>query len=328
MNSREQIEQDVLRNLPHLLQLPELQLPDMVRNNPVLLAENSEGRQPVPRNIDRYSFVPLTMIEGVEREEMLPDGSYAMPMDVQSHYHGGRPFLDGPAGIGIVVEKDDGKHLCAVGSVRIEEPSTLRIVQLQGVITDGEIGPQLGGFRWSEALILGLKAIAPYVGATAIEVAYNPERVLEWERGAEMGDEEAQGKLERYYKHYFDAPYNVGLEPSNLGTPRMTIEPRPMPALGAEAIEGGDTSIGAVRRAILAAIDSVEFGRDGASAKLALSRYLIDGVTNSLDGYDWRYSNFDREVVQPFSEALEAIDLATDAVHEALQAARTFEQRL
>ncbi|MET1033546.1 MAG: hypothetical protein ABWX94_03530 [Candidatus Saccharimonadales bacterium] len=297
-----QVQEAILQNLPHWVQQSELKIPDMVRSDDRLRVQNGEVLQKPPKDIDKYSFVPMRRIPQAEdpkaRKDFYGGYSYDLDENVDTHFDGltaKRIPLDGPFALGIVKEHNGKRILCAVGSATIEDDGkTVVIPQIQGAISDGEVGPQLGGFNWAETLVKGIQTIAAYAGATALKIPDASTHVPVWMRRLAESEDARPGDKQRiaaYHKRYDQTPQKMGMKKDpGSNTYKIPIKPRAVPpvtpvtAPDGRVHAGGEASIGAIRNKVIQWEQDVIHNPNGYRACLLAARYYLDDAIGILAG--------------------------------------------
>ena len=267
------METELYKNLPAWLQDPALKLPAMVADDQRLHMPN----QPLPKNMGNYSFVPLRRLPEVAQAEQQSGepaknfyGGYEYDLadHIKTHFWGlelNRPFIEAPFAIGIVINRPNKQtganeqHLCAVAAACLDG-TNVRVTQLQGAVNKGEddpalkIGPQLGGFRWAEALVKAWQTIAARLGASGLGLAQ---------------------PTQSYGKIYQRAGEAMGLRKSS-GQPRLAAgSVPPAPPLPSRNIAGGDRSAGALRRNLIKIAAQIGEGEDSPRAILLSARWHL-----------------------------------------------------
>lgn len=295
----------VLQNLPHWVQQPELNIPDMVRSDDRLRVQNGDVLQKPPKDIGKYSFVPMRRLPQAEepdaRKDFYAGYSYDLDENVETHFDGltaKRIPLDGPFALGIVKEHNGKRILCAVGSATIEDDGkTVVIPQIQGAISDGEVGPQLGGFNWAETLVKGLQTIAAYAGATVLKIPDASTHVPDWMRESaerEDADPNDRQRIAAYDKRYDKTPQNMGMQKDpGSDTYKLSIKPTaklpitPVTAPDGRMYPGSEVSIGAIRNQVIQWEQNVIHDPTGYRACLLAARYYLDDAIGDMIGEDF-----------------------------------------
>ncbi len=334
-------EDHVLDSLPEILSDPEISLPTMVQSDERLQHTDVTPPQRPPKNIAKYSFTPLTRLEGVT-QTFLEGNDYSLDPTVQTHFEGypdSRPLLDGPAAIGIVVEREGESHLAAVAGAKARPDGTITIVQLQGVISQhAKIGPQLGGFRWSETLVRAWEKVAEKAGATALELVGSDEFIEDWmKEDAGNGSEYMKRAIASYKRHYDKTAENLGLRPGKTRTGKNITYKPIKPAVLDTSIAGSERSIGGLRREIRRGINDLDAGRHSARSALLNARRLLSDALyelNSAPDEDPKYywSRIPRsvhdEVVASYEQGIKEIDEQVRAIHQIAESFRAYERTL
>ncbi len=331
----------VLDSLPELLSDPGINLPEMVRTDERLQHTDVTPPQKPPKNIDSYSFVPLTRLEGVT-ETFLQGNDYSLDPDIQTHFEGcpdSRPLLDGPAAIGIVAKRGDKSHLAAVAGIKTEPDGTIEIVQLQGVIKPSSgVGPQLGGFRWQETLVKAWEKVAQRAGATALQLTGSDEFIEDWmKEEAAQGSEYMERVIASYKRHYDKTAQNLGMRPSRSKAGKTISHIFIQPDVLDTSITGSERSIGGVRREVRRGINMFDAGRHSVRSALLNARRLLSDALYELESTpdedpEYYWSKVSRSLhdnaVAKYKQAIQKIDEQVIAVHQAAEIARRYESTL
>lgn len=331
-------ETHVLDSLPELLSNLDTSLPEMVKSDERLHMPD----QKPPKNIGSYSFTALTRLES-NNESSLNGSQYNLDHTIQAHYDYGtnsRPDLDGPAAIGIVVERDGQSHLAAVAAASLQPDGTIRVEQIQGAITK-DMGPQLGGFRWQETLMCAWDKVAAMAGANALQLVSSEELIDQGVKElAEQGDQDNIRFMKSHQRHYDKTAENLDLKPIKTESGKTTmyrkdIEPSPLHT----QITESTGPIGAAKHQLDHATHMLGGNRHSTRSSLLTARALLaeaiikledtihyslkDSTPNRSD-YHTLISGFELDL----RTTIEKIDEQLDNIHTATENTKAYRQKL
>ncbi len=350
LSPQEPLENQLLRTIPAIVQAPQMNLPDMVRSDQRLqMSQDAPGggtHHAVPRNLDQYRFVPAVRVKSCN-EDHLSGATYGLPPGVQTHYTKGpdnKPVLDAPIGIGIVIDKDDGAHLCAISTAQANnDTNTIDIIQIQGSITEPGVKPELGGFNWSETCVKAWETIAGHVGASAVTIQSSETLVGRISPAAiEVNPTLAERAAARYQKRYNRTAERMGYGRDNpdrpyskpvIGGTQVTLSP----------IDAGIGTVSNYRRLLQGIIYQLENPVGGILGEVLAAQYQLDWAGDDLDvsdlvndvefisGVEFPTSVHDgyEKIAETYSDSAKAIgpDII-EALRRAAEVLRSYETQL